>query len=125
MKKLFLLLLTIFSLIGCSSNDETLYDYIGTWSGTYEGSDKGVWNFVVASDGKVTGTMHSETNNENYNISGFLNSSGQLTADLVLPADGKFTGTLDVEGKGSGNWTNESPNPARSGTWKGEINKTK
>lgn len=120
MKKLFLLVLTTFLLIGCSSTDETISDYIGTWSGTYEGNDTGLWNLVVASDGKVTGTMHSETNNENYNISGYLNSSGQLTADLGLPADGQFTGTLNTDEKGNGNWTNNVPEPARSGSWTGE-----
>lgn len=120
MKKLFLLVLTTFLLIGCSSTDETIYDYIGTWSGTYEGSESGLWKFVVASDGKVTGTMYSETTNENYSISGHLNSSGQLTAELGLPADGQFTGTLNIDEKGSGNWTNNVPDPSRSGTWMGE-----
>jgi hypothetical protein len=67
--------------------------------------------------------MYNETNNENYNISGFLDRSGQLTAELVLPADGQFNGTLNVEEKGSGNWTNESPTPVRSGSWSGEKNK--
>ncbi|UOE39488.1 MULTISPECIES: hypothetical protein [Chryseobacterium] len=119
MKKLFMLFWAAFLLIGCSSDDETIYDYIGTWSGTYVGTDKGVWNFVVASDGKVTGTMHSETNNENYNISGFLNKSGQLTADLVLPEDGQFSGNLTLDKKANGTWNNDSPTPKRSGTWTG------
>lgn len=123
MKKLFLLLLTIFSLIGCTSDDETLNDYIGTWSGTYQGTEKGLWKLVVASDGKVTGTMYNESSNENYNISGFLDSSGQLTAELVIPADGQFSGTLNTEKKGSGSWTNESPTPTRSGSWTGEKDK--
>ena len=123
MKKLFLLLLTTFLLIGCTADDETIYDYIGTWSGTYTGSDKGVWNFVVANDGDVTGTMHSETNNENYNISGHLDASGQLTAELGLPQDGQFVGTLTLDKKGSGNWTNAVPTPTRSGAWTGEKNK--
>lgn len=122
MKKLFLLLVTTFLLIGCSSNDESIYDYVGTWSGTYEGSDKGLWNFVVADDGKVTGTMHSETHNENYNISGHLNNSGQLVARVGLPADGEFNGTL-ADKKGNGNWDNNLPKPARTGTWTGERNK--
>ncbi|CAD7815277.1 hypothetical protein CHRY9390_02945 [Chryseobacterium aquaeductus] len=123
MKKLFLLLVTTFLLIGCTADDETIYDYIGTWSGTYAGSDKGVWNFVVASDGKVTGTMHSDLNNENYNISGRLESSGQLTAELGLPSDGQFTGTLTIDGKGNGNYTNSLPTPTISGTWTGEKTK--
>ena len=123
MKKLFLLLLTIFSFIGCSPNDESIYDYVGTWSGTYEGSDKGVWNFVVASDGKVTGTMHSENNKENYHISGYLNNSGQLNAQLVLPNDGQFNGSLNKEGLGNGNWVNQSPDPNIAGSWKGEKDK--
>jgi len=122
MKKLFLLLLTTFLLIGCSSEDETIYDYIGTWSGTYSGTDKGVWNFVVDSEGKVTGTMHSDVNNENYNISGRLDISGQLTADLGLPADGQFTGTL-ADKKGDGSWTNAVPTPTRTGAWTGMKNK--
>ncbi|EJL68244.1 hypothetical protein [Chryseobacterium populi] len=123
MKKLFLLLLTTFLLIGCSSDDETIYDYIGTWSGTYEGSDKGVWNIVVATDGKVTGTMHSDMNDENYNISGFLDDSGELNASLGLPADGEFRGTLNTDKKGNGNWSNAVPTPTRSGTWSGEKDK--
>lgn len=120
MKKFFLLLLMTFLSIGCSSDDETIYDYIGTWSGTYEGSDKGVWNIVVASDGKVKGTMHSDTNNENYNISGTVTTSGELNASVGLPSDGSFKGALTPDKKGNGNWTNAVPKPARSGTWKGE-----
>lgn len=123
MKKLFLLLVTTFLLIGCTADDETIYDYIGTWSGTYTGSDKGVWNFVVSDDGNVKGTMHSEVNNENYNISGHLDDSGQLTAELGLPSDGQFSGTLMPDKKGSGNWTNAVPTPTRSGAWIGEKNK--
>lgn len=122
MKKLFLLLLMMFLLIGCSSDEDSLYDYIGTWSGTYEGNDKGVWNFVVASDGKITGTMHSEQNEENYTISGRLSTSGELTAVIGLPSDGEFRGTLSADKKGNGTWVNSVPTPERSGTWTGEKN---
>lgn len=120
MKKFFLLLLMTFISIGCSSDDETIYDYIGTWSGTYEGSDKGIWNIVVASDGKVKGTMHSDVNNENYNISGNLSTSGELNASIGLPSDGDFRGTLTTDKTGNGNWSNAVPTPTRTGTWKGE-----
>ncbi len=125
MKKLFLLLLTTFFLIGCNSDDDTLTNYIGTWSGTYSGSaDKGIWNFVVSTDGKVTGTMHSDTNNENFNISGRLSTTGQLTASVGLPSDGQFMGNLNEEkGNGNGNWSNKLKNPATTGTWQGEKNK--
>ena len=120
MKKLFLLLLTAFLFIGCSSSDDTIYDYIGTWSGKYTGSDDGTWNLVVASDGKVTGTMHSTVNDENYNISGNLTETGDLTAVVGLPDDGEFKGTLSREKNGNGSWSNAVPTPARSGTWTGE-----
>ncbi|KFF02199.1 hypothetical protein [Chryseobacterium luteum] len=120
MKKLFLLLLTAFLFIGCSSDDDTIYDYIGTWSGKYTGSDDGTWNLVVASDGKVTGTMHSTVNDENYNISGNLTDTGDLTAVIGLPSDGEFKGTLSKEKKGNGNWSNAVPTPARYGTWTGD-----
>ncbi|MBB4805453.1 hypothetical protein HNP38_000725 [Chryseobacterium defluvii] len=121
MKKLFLLLLIAFSFIGCdSSEEENIYDYIGTWSGTYDGSEKGTWSFVVASDGKITGTMHSEPTNENYNISGNLDTSGQLNAVIGLPSDGEFTGTLTIDKKGNGTWRNSVPTPDRSGSWTGE-----
>lgn len=123
MKKLFLLLLTAFLFIGCSSDDDTIYDFIGTWSGTYDGSDKGVWNIVVASDGKVTGTMHSDQNNENYYISGNLSDSGELNASVGSPADGEFRGNLTRDKKGSGGWTNSVPTPSRSGSWTGEKDK--
>ncbi|WP_426478519.1 hypothetical protein ACP3T3_03375 [Chryseobacterium sp. CBSDS_008] len=121
MKKLFLLLLTAFVFIGCSSDDDTIYDYVGTWSGSYEGNDKGVWNFVVDESGKVVGTMHSDVNNENYNISGNLSETGDLNATLGLPSKGEFRGTLSsTDKKGNGNWSNSLPTPAKSGTWKGE-----
>ncbi|WP_299182102.1 hypothetical protein [uncultured Chryseobacterium sp.] len=124
MKKLFLLLLTAFLFIGCSSEDENMYDYIGTWSGTYEGTETGTWYFVVANDGKVTGTMHSDVTNENYNISGNLSTSGDLNAVIGLPSDGEFRGTLNVEEEGkekaSGTWKNAVTDPDISGTWTGE-----
>ncbi|ASW76379.1 hypothetical protein IQ37_17850 [Chryseobacterium piperi] len=123
MKKLFFLLLTTFALIGCSSDDDTIYDYIGTWSGTYEGSDKGGWNFVVGSDGTVNGTMHSDINDENYKITGHLNNSGELNASVGLPSKGDFRGKLGTDKKGNGSWTNAVPNPARSGSWAGEKDK--
>ncbi|WP_370901427.1 hypothetical protein [Chryseobacterium gossypii] len=123
MKKFFLLLLTTFLLIGCNSDEDTIYDFIGTWSGTYEGSDKGVWNMVVASDGKVTGTMHSDQNNENYNISGHVSDTGELNASIGLPTDGEFRGNLTREKTGSGSWRNSVPTPERTGTWSGEKNK--
>lgn len=121
MKKLFLLLFTAFLFIGCSSDDDTIYDYVGTWSGSYEGSDKGVWNFVVDENGKVVGTMHSDVNDENYNISGNLSETGDLTATLGLPSKGEFKGTLSFKDKnGNGTWSNSLPTPPKSGSWKGQ-----
>ncbi|MFZ4928499.1 hypothetical protein [Chryseobacterium sp. Mn2064] len=120
MKKFFLLFLMAFLFIGCSSNDDTIYDYVGTWSGTYDGSDKGVWNIVVDTNGKVVGTMHSDVNQENYNISGNLSETGDLNASVGLPSEGDFKGKLGTDKKGSGNWSNSIPTPARSGSWKGE-----
>ena len=121
MKKLFLLLFTAFLFIGCSSDDDTIYDYVGTWSGSYEGSDKGVWNFVVDKSGKVVGTMHSDISDENYNISGNLSETGDLNATLGLPSKGEFKGILSPKDKnGNGNWANSLPTPPKSGTWKGQ-----
>ena len=122
MKKLFLLLLTTFFLIGCSKDEDTIHDYIGTWSGTYDGTDKGDWNFVVSTDGKIIGTMHSETSKENYKISGRISNSGQVTADVGSPSDGQFIGTL-AEDKGNGDWSNKLTTPANSGVWTGEKDK--
>ncbi|PKF76039.1 hypothetical protein [Chryseobacterium sp. PMSZPI] len=120
MKKLFLLFLMTFLCIGCSSDEDTIYDYVGTWSGTYDGSDKGVWNFVVETNGKVSGTMHSDVNNENYNISANLSPSGDLNGVVGLPSKGEIRGTLGKDKKGNGTWSNALPNPAKSGSWKGE-----
>ncbi|KQR94664.1 hypothetical protein ASG01_01945 [Chryseobacterium sp. Leaf180] len=123
MKRIVLLLMTTFFLIGCNTDDDTIYDYIGTWSGTYQGSaEKGNFNFVVANDGKVTGTMHSDTNNENYYFTGRLERSGQLNTELGYPQKGTFSGQL-ADKKGTGDWKNQLPNPARSGTWTAEKNK--
>ncbi|MDN3693330.1 hypothetical protein QWZ06_14060 [Chryseobacterium tructae] len=124
MKKLFLLLLTAFLFIGCSSDDnETIYDYVGTWSGTYEGGDKGVWNFVVDKKGKVSGTMHSDVSNDNFNISGTLNNTGDLVGTVGLPSKGEFKGKLNLDKKANGSWSNTLPTPAQYGTWKGEKEK--
>jgi hypothetical protein len=122
MKKYFLLVLMAFMFIGCNSDDDlTIVDYIGTWSGTYTGSnDKGDWNIVVASDGDVTGTMHSDTFNENYAINGHLDRTGQLVAELTMPVKGTFNGNLNIQKTGNGTWNNNIPSPARSGTWTGE-----
>nr|WP_315028052.1 hypothetical protein [uncultured Chryseobacterium sp.] len=123
MKKFFLLFLTAFLFIGCSSDDETIYDYVGTWSGTFEGGDKGVWNIVVDNTGKVAGTMHSDTTGENYNIAGSLSNSGDLNGTVGLPAKGEFKGklTIDKTNKtGNGSWSNALPTPAQYGTWKGQ-----
>ncbi|AZA85800.1 hypothetical protein EG349_02855 [Chryseobacterium shandongense] len=119
MKKIFLLVFTAFLFIGCKDED-TIYDFIGTWAGTYSGTEKGSWNIVVASDGKVTGTLDSEQTTENYYISGTLTESGELNATIGSPEDGEFKGTLTRDKKGSGTWLNELPTPTRSGTWTGE-----
>ncbi|WP_066435864.1 hypothetical protein [Chryseobacterium sp. CCH4-E10] len=119
MKKIFLLVFTAFLFIGCKDED-TIYDFIGTWAGTYSGTEKGSWNIVVASDGKVTGTLDSEQTTENYYISGTLTESGELNATIGSPEDGEFKGTLTRDKKGSGTWVNELPTPTRSGTWTGE-----
>ncbi|WP_262147418.1 hypothetical protein [Chryseobacterium foetidum] len=125
MKKFFLLALMAVMFIGCNSDDElTLIDYVGTWSGTYTGTnDKGDWNFIVADDGKVTGTMHSINSNQNFAIIGRLDRSGQLVAELAVPAKGNFNGTLTVEKKGNGAWDISLPAPARSGNWEGVKDK--
>lgn len=121
MKKIFLLLLTAFLFIGCSKDEDTIYDFIGTWAGTYEGTEKGDWNIVVATDGKVTGTLHSDATTENYYISGHLSESGDLQATIGFPEDGEFKGNLTREDKkASGTWSNSVPTPTRSGTWRGE-----
>ncbi|MFC3157564.1 hypothetical protein ACFOEQ_02865 [Chryseobacterium arachidis] len=101
MKKIFLLLFTAFLFIGCSKDDDTIYDFIGTWAGRYDGTEKGDWNIVVATDGKVTGTLHSDQTTENYYISGHLTESGELTATIGTPDDGEFKGTLSREDKKS------------------------
>lgn len=119
MKKIFLLLFTAFLFIGCKEED-TIYDFIGTWAGTYSGTEKGSWNIVVASDGKVTGTLDAEQTTENYNISGTLTESGELNATIGSPADGEFKGTLSRSKKANGTWVNAVPATTRSGTWKGE-----
>ncbi|SMP28083.1 hypothetical protein [Chryseobacterium profundimaris] len=119
MKKLFLLVFTAFLFIGCKDED-TIYDFIGTWAGTYTGTEKGSWNIVVASDGKVTGTLDSEQTTENYYISGTLSESGELNATIGSPEDGEFKGTLSRTRTASGTWVNALPTPDKSGTWKGE-----
>lgn len=123
MKKLFLLLFAAFLFIGCSSDDDTIYDFIGTWSGTYDGNDKGELNFVVSTDGKLTGTMHSTLKDDNYTISGTVTNAGEITGVIGLPSHGDFHGTLTRDKKANGGWTNSVPTPVRTGTWVGQKNK--
>ena len=91
----------------------------GTWSGTFSGNDSGTWLVLIDSDGKVSGTAHSNSSND-YAVEGIVTSNGELSATLgTTSSGGQFSGVLDDNGMGSGTWSTPIWFITYDGTWIG------
>ncbi|MEO5659873.1 MAG: astroprincin family protein [Polaromonas sp.] len=79
--------------------------YAGTYIGTYGGEETGTFNVVVASNGAVTGTTHSDTFNLDFTVTGQVLANGgvKLTTSGNV-GSGTFNGSINAAGVVSGTW---------------------
>ena len=117
--KISLLFIVLFT-VGCSKDDEDTGDlelYVGSWSGTFSGSDSGTFLVTIYIDGEVSGTAFSNNLKQNIPLNGEIDESGNFDAVLGVSDSGaSFTGKF-TETKASGTWKNPPLN--FSGTWNG------
>lgn len=127
MKNLFrktTLLLILIINFSCSNNDDSPSNinsnFVGDWSGTFNGDDAGTWEVNVSSNGNVSGTAHSTTFSDNYQIQGSVNNNGELTATIgTSDVGGEFIGQLNGN-NANGIWNNSEAE--MSGDWIGTKN---
>jgi hypothetical protein len=126
MKKL--LLLSALLIFACSSDDSdndndnnnNSSQFEGEWSGTFSGGDNGTWTAAINSNGDVSGTAHSTTFSDTYDLEGYVSASGQFQATFgTSSVGGEFIGQLNGN-SGSGTWVNTGAE--LSGTWSGNKN---
>jgi len=120
MKKTFFIFYTLMLLVSCtsSSNEESIFQFTGAWKGSFSGTDTGTWKVNIANDGIASGVAHSTVYNQDFDINGTVNSSGQLNAVLgTASGGGVFKGTLSGK-SGNGTWSNNIGKP-HSGSWSG------
>ncbi len=80
--------------------------FVGSYNGTFSGTDAGNFEAIIGADGVITATGFSAAD-------GFFTASGQLSTngDLLLTTGGtstgaSFNGTIDYQGNISGTWSN-------------------
>lgn len=115
-------------LFSCSSSDDSsIADFQGTWSGQYIGTggtdnngDNGTFSVIIDENGNVTGSATSIVFSATYQLTGTVNSSGTLSVSFGTSSNGgTFTGNLQRNGTASGTWFNNIPTPQFTGTWNG------
>ena len=127
MKNLFrktTLILILIINFSCSNNDDSSTNinsnFVGDWSGTFNGDDAGTWEVNVSSNGTVSGTAHSTTFSDNYQIQGNVNNNGELTATIgTSDVGGEFIGQLSGN-NANGIWNNSEAE--MGGDWIGTKN---
>lgn len=125
MKKILILIPILWVFNSCSRStishsqpiNQTV-NFIGTWTGSYSGSDNGAWIIFIDANGIANGRAHSIVYNEDVDVSGTVDASGNLNAVLGSTSNGgyfkgKLTGTT-----GKGTWQNNLGTP-HSGIWTG------
>ena len=105
---------------GC--NDDSSSDIpvglVGSYVGTFFGSDFGNWSFSVDSGGKLTGTAHSTMENADYEIKGTVKDDGRIDAGLYEGGyKGSYDGNIADNGTVSGTWASDDGTEA--GTYSG------
>ena len=125
MKKLiFLPVLMLFFLNTSCTKDEDGEEidasFVGNWSGTYSGDDRGIWTVNVSSTGKVTGTATSSFTSDAADINGSVTDNGVLSATAGSSEDRTFVGQLSDNEQASGTWVDNRRD--QNGTWIGVKN---
>ncbi|UGS22930.1 hypothetical protein [Flavobacterium channae] len=123
LKKAVLILILIIN-FSCLNNDDSSSNinsnFVGNWSGTFNGDDTGTWDVNVSSNGTVSGTAYSITFSDNYQIQGSVNNNGELTATIgTSDVGGEFIGQLNGN-NANGIWNNSEAE--MNGNWIGTKN---
>jgi hypothetical protein len=123
MKKYLYLFAIIASLLSCKKKSNEISPFAGHWEGVYSGADDhGAWAISIDANGAVTGSATSMVFAQTYQLSGVVNSSGNITLTFrTATSGGTFSGILQGS-TGEGIWENNMVNPSYSGRWSG--NKT-
>jgi hypothetical protein len=123
-RKYLFYLIPIFAILmlihnSCKKEDlSPISQYKGNWSGNYTGTgDFGTWNATINSEGTVSVSAHSNVFNENYQLTGNVNSNGMFSA--ISSIGSSFTGQF-TENNVSGTWVNSTL--GINGTWEGSKN---
>ena len=96
--------------------------FAGNYDGSFNGTDAGTWQIVVAGDGNLTGTAHSTVENLDYALDGSVTEEGVLAAGMYDGSlyAGTYTGTIAADGAVTGTW--ESEDGAENGSFEGQRN---
>jgi hypothetical protein len=112
MKQILFLAIAFFAISVTSScdksdndNETNAFVYDGDWSGTMTGGDRGQISFTVETDGTLSGNGFSSQSQSSFNLTGTVNSSGQLDV-TSSNSNNSFIGTLTAS-TGSGTWTDK------------------
>lgn len=122
LKSTLLVLLTFLS-FSCSNDDDNNstpnFQYQGTWSGTFTGTeDNGSWTANVNSSGVATGTATSTVFSNTYQLNGTVSSQGVFVATVGTASTGAtFNGNMTTNGSASGTWINTYAD--MNGNWTG------
>ncbi|WP_423998080.1 hypothetical protein [Maribacter sp. IgM3_T14_3] len=107
MKKLIFLpvLMLFFFNTSCTKDEdgeEIDASFVGNWSGTYSGDDRGIWTVNVSATGKVTGTATSSFTSDSADINGHITENGALSATIGSSEARTFVGQLIDNEQASG-----------------------
>lgn len=124
MKKLIFLPALILLFIGTSCSEdggeEIDSSFVGSWSGTYSGDDRGIWTVNVSASGNVTGTATSSFTQDSADINGRVTDNGALSATVGSSEDRTFVGQLGDDNEAGGTWVDDRRD--QNGTWTGRKN---
>lgn len=117
-KYLAFLILSVFLLNSCSSDENEIFVYEGMWSGQYVGNtDSGNWSIRIDINKSVIGTFTSIQSSNSYQIIGNISEKGILNATIgTSEIDGEFNGSF-IDNYASGLWTSDTDDD--SGSWTG------
>ncbi|VXA91485.1 hypothetical protein [Maribacter litoralis] len=112
------LILSVFLLNSCSSDENEIFVYEGMWSGQYVGNtDSGNWSIRIDINKSVIGTFTSIQSSNSYQIIGNISEKGILNATIgTSEIDGGFNGSF-IDNYASGLWTSDTEDD--SGSWTG------
>ena len=95
----------VWTIFGISSSNTGIAQFVGYWSGTYSGDERGTWSCTVDTSGVVSGTTFAPDGD--YDLVGTVTTEGSMTATAGNVATGaSFDGQMTPAGTVDGTWDN-------------------